>query len=250
MSKVIGIVSGKGGVGKTTICAGLAFALASRGKKVIAIDGDIGLKNLDILLGLVDKSAFDIMDILSGRCTINKAIQVHDTYPKLHFISASQSVSAESIDKKAFRKLCEYLRDHYNYILIDAPAGIGAGFDNVIGCCDECIVVVTPDYTSQRDAQKLSTLIADMPDITPRLVINKINIKMMKKGFLKSIDEMIDGISIPLLGMLPSDDNVILCSNDGTPVIESKKSKLKGPMLNIADRIIGNNVPLDKCWRK
>lgn len=250
MSKIIGIVSGKGGVGKTTLCANLAFALASRGKKIIAIDGDIGLKNLDILLGLVDKSAFDLTDILAGRCTISKAIQIHDGYPGLHFISASQSDNAECLDRDAFRKLCRYLRNYYDYVLIDAPAGVGEGFYNIVGCCDECVVVATPDLTSIRDAEKTASLLARIPKLTARLVINKVNVAQMKKGYIRNIDDIIDSVSLQLLGMIPTDDGIILCSNNGTPVIASKKSICAKPILNIADRLCGINVPIGKFWRK
>ncbi len=249
MSKIIGIVSGKGGVGKTTLCAGLAFAIAARGKNVIAIDGDIGLKNLDILLGMVDNVAFDLTDILSDRCMISKAVQVHENYPNLHFISASQNADAADIDKARFRKLCRYLRTHYDYVLIDAPAGLGTGFKNIIDSCDECIVVATSDLTSIRDAQKCAGIVSQIEGLTPYLVLNKINPQMISKGHLQNIDDIIDSVSVALLGIVPSDDRIIIHSNSGTPVI-STKSVCAGPIKNIAARLCGQNVPLDKYWRK
>lgn len=249
MSKIIGIVSGKGGVGKTTLCAGIAFSLAARGKNVIAIDGDIGLKNLDILLGMVDNIAFDLTDILTERCMISKAIQVHESYPNLHFISASQNADADSIDKNRFRKLCRYLRTHYDYVLVDAPAGLGTGFRNIIDSCDECIVVATSDLTSIRDAQKCAGLVSGINGLTSYLVLNKINPQMITKGYLQNIDDIIDSVSLRLLGIVPSDDGIIIHSNSGTPIIGTK-SICAQPIKNIAGRLCGENVPLDKYFRK
>lgn len=249
MGKIIGIVSGKGGVGKTTLCANLAFAFAMRGKSVIAIDGDIGLKNLDILLGMSDKTAFDLTDILQGRCMISKGIQTHDDFSNLHFISASQSAEAGDIDKGNFRKLCRFLRDRYDYVLIDAPAGVGTGFGNIVACCDTCIVVATPDLTSIRDAQKTAAILAKLPGITSKLVINRINPKMINKGYLQNIDDIMDSISLPLVGLVPVDDALIVFSNSGKPAVGTK-SVCSGPFFNIADRLGGASVPLDKYWRK
>lgn len=249
MGKIIGIVSGKGGVGKTTLCANLAFAFAKKGKSVIAIDGDIGLKNLDILLGMADKTAFDLTDILSGRCMISKAIQTHDTFLNLHFISASQSVDVGDIDKSSFRKLCRFLRDRYDYVLVDAPAGVGTGFKNIIDCCDIGVVVATPDLTSIRDAQKTASIISGIPGITSKLVINRVNPRMITKGYLQNVDDIMDSISLPLLGLVPADDGIIVCSNAGTPVVGTK-SVCSGPFMNIADRLDGINAPLDNYWRK
>lgn len=246
MSKVIGIVSGKGGVGKTTLCAGLAFALASNGKNVIAIDGDVGLKNLDILLGMSDNTAFDLNDILKERCMISKAVQVHPQYPNLNFISASQS---DSIDKTAFRKLCRYLSTHYDYVLVDAPAGLGEGFYNIVESCDECIVVATSDLTSIRDAEKTAGILSGIEHLTSHLVLNKLNHQMISKGYLQNIDDVIDSISLSLLGLVPADNNMVIYSNQGLPVI-STKSACAGPIKNIALRLDGANVPLDKMWRK
>ena len=249
MSKIIGIVSGKGGVGKTTLCANLAFALASLGKNVIAIDGDIGLKNLDIHLGMTDGSAFDITDVLSGRCTVSKAIQVHHKRPNLSFISASQNFADNCINKNDFRKLCKYLRSFYDFVLIDAPAGVGETFNTITSCCDECIVVATPDLTSIRDAEKTATILAAVPSLVSRLVINKVNTKLISKGHLRNIDEIMDSISLSLIGLIPSDDEIILCSNSGISAIDTK-SICAVPIENIAKRLCGLQVPLAKIWRK
>lgn len=249
MSKIVGIVSGKGGVGKTTLCANLAFALAQSGKTVMAIDADIGLKNLDILLGMSDGSAFDLTDILSGRCTVAKAIQTHDTYRNLNFISASQNAAADSIDKAAFFKLCRYLRNYYDFVLLDAPAGVGEAFYTVAECCDECIVVATPDLTSIRDAEKTAGILSSIQGLSARLVINKVNPQLIKRGYLKNIDDIMDSISLGLLGLVPVDDKLILYSNSGKPAINDK-TLCSRPLRNIARRLMGETVPIDKYWRK
>lgn len=249
MGKIIGIVSGKGGVGKTTVCSGLAFALASQGKKVIAIDGDIGLKNLDILLGMSDGTAYDLTDILANRCQISKAVQIHPNFSNLHFISASQTASAEDMEAHAFANLCRYLRGFYEFVLIDAPAGLGHGFKNIIGCCDECIVVATSDLTSIRDAQKTSAYVSSVEGLTPYLLLNKINPQMISRGYLQNIDDIIDSVSLPLIGMLPCDDKLVVYSNRGVP-LTSTKSICARPMMNIASRLAGVSVPLDKYFRK
>lgn len=249
MSKIIGIVSGKGGVGKTTLCANLAFALAKRGNNVIAIDGDIGLKNLDILLGMVDKSAYDLTDILCGRCTVAKAIQVHDNYCNLHFISASQSSYTDELDRDALFRLCRFLRTRYDYVLIDAPAGVGDGFHNIVSCCDECVVVATPDLTSIRDAEKTSSLLSAYPKLSSKLVLNKINKQMISQGYLNNIDDIMDCISLPLVGLIPTDELIVVYGNGGTPVADTKSPCAK-PFMNIADRLSGKDIPLDKMWYK
>ena len=153
MGDIISIVSGKGGVGKTTLCSFLSCALAARGKNVIAIDTDLGLKNLDILLGLESKAIFDISDVVSGRCDLSKAIVRHDTFPNLHFISAPQQVR-EKLNEALFCKVCETLSKDYDFVLIDAPAGLGEGCRCAVQAADKTIVVATPDLTSIRDAQK------------------------------------------------------------------------------------------------
>lgn len=249
MNKIIGIVSGKGGVGKTTLCANLAFSLARNGKKVIAIDGDISLKNLDIPLGMTDKSAYDLTDILSGGCGLDKAVQQHDDYPNLHFIAAPQNSGGTDADFNGFSGLCRKLRDFYDFVLIDAPAGVGGWVRDIICCCDECIVVATPDLTALRDAQRVAQLTAENGNPPSRLVINKVNPSMINRGYLQNIDDMMDSVSLPLLGLVPTDDSIVVYSNSGKPVVGSK-SVCSGPFLNISMRLCGKNAPLDKYWRK
>ncbi len=248
MGTVISIVSGKGGVGKTTLCANLAFSLALDGHSVIAIDGDMGLRNLDILLGLESKAPYDLLDILEDRCPVAQGIVVHDTLPSLHFIPGSEDYSAR-IDRHAFRRLCRWLSDHYEYVLIDAPAGVGEGFRDVMFCAQRCIVVSTPDLTAVRDAAKTAGIIAAMRPISTELVINKVRKQMIKKGYLQNVDQVMDSVSLPLLGLVPHDDEVVISYNGGE-ILPRRKSVTAEAFKNIAKRLEGEDIPLAPFWRK
>lgn len=248
MGTVISIVSGKGGVGKTTLCANLAYALAMAGRTVIAIDGDTGLRNLDILLGMESKVPYDLQDILENRCPIAQAVAIHDRFPNLHFIPGSEDYTAQ-IDRQAFRRLCHYLSTHYEYVLIDAPAGVGDGFQNAVFCAHRCIVVSTPDLTSVRDAGRTAGIVSQLRNMPTELVINKVRKQMIKKGYLQNVDQVMDSVSLPLLGLVPHDDEVVICSNRGEILPQSKSVTAKA-FNNIAGRLQGEDVPLAAFWRK
>ncbi len=248
MGTVISIVSGKGGVGKTTLCANLAFSLALTGHSVIAIDGDMGLRNLDILLGLESKAPYDLLDILEGRCPVGQAIVAHDALPSLHFIPGAEDYTAK-LDRGAFRRLCRWLGDHYEYVLIDAPAGVGEGFRDVLYCAQRCIVVSTPDLTAVRDAGRTAAIIAGLRPIRTELVINKVRKQMIKKGYLQNVDQVMDSVSLPLLGLVPHDDEVVISSNRGG-ILPQSKSFTAEAFRNIAGRLEGEAIPLAPFWRK
>ena len=248
MGTVISIVSGKGGVGKTTLCANLAFSLALEGRSVIAIDGDMGLRNLDILLGLESKAPYDLLDILDGRCSVGQGIAVHDTLPSLHFIPGSEDYTAK-IDRRAFRRLCRWLGNHYDYVLIDAPAGVGEGFRDVLFCAQRCIVVSTPDLTAVRDAGRTAAIIAGLRQMRTELVINKVRKQMIKKGYLQNVDQVMDSVSLPLLGLVPHDDEIVIFSNRGG-ILPQNRSVAAQAFKNIARRLEGEDGPLASFWRK
>ncbi len=248
MNKIVGIVSGKGGVGKTTLCANLAFALAGMNKKVMVIDGDLNLKNLDILLGMTDNTVFDLTDVLSGGCRLDKAVVSHESYPNLHFISAPAGPVSVPRGIEKFGDLCERLKEAYDFVLVDAPAGVGGWVRTIIKSCDECIVVATPDLTSLRDAQRMSQITAEY-GIKARLVLNRVVPKMINRGLLSNVDDMMDSISLPLIGLLPLDEKIIVYSNSGRPAVGSD-SVCSEPFRNIARRLCGQKAPLGKYWRK
>lgn len=247
MGIIISIVSGKGGVGKTTLCANLAFSLALDGRTVITLDTDTGLRNLDILLGLENKTPYDLLDILEGRCTIGMGIAVHDSLPNLHFIPGSEDYTAR-INRPALRKLCRHLSAHYDYVLIDAPAGVGEGFRTALSCAQRCIVVSTPDLTAVRDASRTAAIAAEISGIRADLVINKVRKRMINQGYLQNIDEVMDAVSLPLLGLIPHDDAVVICSNRGE-ILPVGRSVTAQSFLNIAGRLQGRDVPLATFWR-
>ncbi len=248
MGTVISIVSGKGGVGKTTLTANLAFSLAMAGHSVIAIDGDMGLRNLDILLGLESKASYDLLDVLEDRCPVSKAIVVHETFGNLHFIAGAEDPAA-SIDRRAFRRLCRWLGERYEYLLIDAPAGVGEGFRNAVFCAQRCIVVSTPDLTAVRDAGRTAAIIGGLRDMRCELVINKVRKQMIKKGYLQNVDAVMDSVSLPLLGLVPHDEKVVISSNCGE-ILPRGKSVTATAFKNIARRLEGEDVPLAPFWRK
>lgn len=248
MGEIISIVSGKGGVGKTTLCANLAFSMALDGKKVVCIDLDIGLKNLDLLLGAEARTIFDLSDVLEDRCPLDKAMVKHDEYLNLCMISAAHDYHTK-VDKIRFRALCVTLCKSYDYVLIDAPAGLGEGFECAVYVADRTLVVATPDITSIRDAGRTASLIASQYNIPIRLVINRMRPSLVKKGYMENVDDMMDEIGLPLIGIIPEDEQVIVCTNR-RKVLPLEKTISAGAFRNIADRLSGKEVPLLKILRK
>lgn len=248
MGQIISIVSGKGGVGKTTVCANLAFCLAMRGKKVICIDGDTGLHNLDLILGLENKTVFDLSDVLEDRCSVEKARVIHEDMALISLIPAAGDYRS-GIDPKKFRKLCENLRQVSDYVLIDAPAGLGDGFAAAIGAADRALVVATPDITAIRDAGKTAGLIAKEQGIPVHLIINRMRPEFVKKGYFTDVDSMMDDIGLPLIGILPEDDEVIVCAN-ARKILPRQKCISAEPFRRISGRVMGEKLPLCPMWRK
>ena len=248
MGEIVGIVSGKGGVGKTTLCASLAFSLAAAGKKVLCIDGDKGLKNLDLLLGMESQTVFDLSDVLYERVSLKKALAAHPEYPALQLLSAAHDYS-EKIEPVALRALCERVREQYDFILIDAPAGIGEGFEGATHAADRALVVATPDITSIHDAQRTAALIFEKRKMPVHLIINRVRPQLMNRGEMSNVDEMMDSIGLPLMGLIPEDEQVIVCSNRHDIVVRSRAVSAAA-FQNIAARLSGKQVPLASFWRK
>lgn len=249
MCEVIAVVSGKGGVGKSTVTASISFALALKNYKILAIDADVGLRNLDLLLGVEDAALFDFSDVLSGKCPFNKAVQVHPQIPSLHFLTAPQISAPEDISLNALQKICSLASGHFDYIFIDSPAGIGSGFLNAALASDRALIVATPDYTSIRDADRVAGLLVENGINDVRLIINRVRVDLMRKGLIANIDDMIDSISVKLIGIIPEDAAVIVECNAGKPVV-LKKSMAAKAVDNIARRIIGEDVKLYKFWKR
>lgn len=249
MGEIIAIVSGKGGVGKTTLCANLALALAMGDKKVVCIDCDTGLNNLDLTLGLEEKTIFDLSDVLEQRCPLRKALVSHAQLSALSLIPAAADFRAK-IDCKALRSLCKELAAGSDFVLLDCPAGLGEGFAAAIYAADRAVVVATPDITAIRDAGRAASLIASEQKIPVQLVINRMRPSFVKKGYFDNVDNIMDEIGLPLLGILPEDEKVTVCCNRRQVLFDDKKAISADAFRRIAQRLCGKQVALSPLWRR
>jgi len=241
--KVLTITSGKGGVGKTTAVANLAVALAADGKKVVCIDGDIGLRNLDVVMGLENRIVYDIVDIVEGRCKIRQAMIRDKRLPELFLIPAAQTRDKNAVSPSDMVRLCDELRQDVDWILIDSPAGIERGFRNAIAAADKVLIVTNPEMSAVRDADRVVGLLEAEEKGSPSLVVNRLNPAMVKRGDMLSVDDVYDLLRIDVIGIVPEDENVIVASNRGAPLALEAKSRAGQAFRNIARRLEGHQVP-------
>lgn len=246
MGEAIVITSGKGGVGKTTTSANLGTALALQGKKVCLIDTDIGLRNLDVVLGLENRIIYDLVDVVEGRCKIHQALVKDKRFEdKLFLLPAAQTSDKSAVNPEQMKKLVGELKQEYDYIIIDCPAGIEQGYKNAVAGAEKAIVVTTPEVSAVRDADRIIGLLEKEEHIDPpKLVINRIRNHMMSNGDMLDIDEITTHLSIDLIGIVMDDDEVIRSSNQGEPIALNPNSKASIAYRNIARRILGESVPL------
>ncbi|MFO8070148.1 MAG: septum site-determining protein MinD [Alkalibacterium sp.] len=245
MGKAIVITSGKGGVGKTTSTANIGTALALQGKKVCLVDMDIGLRNLDVILGLENRIIYDIIDIVEGRAKLHQALIKDKRFnDQLFLLPAAQHADKNAINENQMIELMDELRSDFDYILIDCPAGIEQGFKNSIAAADEAILVTTPEISAIRDADRIIGLIEQTSIQSPQLVINRIRKGMMEAGDVMDIEEITRHLSIKLLGIVFEDDEVVRSSNKGNPVVLDPDHPSSQGYRNIARRILGDTVPL------
>jgi septum site-determining protein MinD len=242
-AKVITITSGKGGVGKTTTTANLGVALASCTKKVVCIDGDIGLRNLDVVLGLENRIVYDLVDVVEGRCRIRQAMIRDKRLPELYLIPAAQTRDKNAVSPSDMIRLCDELRGEFDYILIDSPAGIERGFRNAIAPADVAVVVTNPEVSAVRDADRIIGLIEAEEKGPALLILNRINSAMVKRGDMLSADDVLELLAIELIGIVPEDENVVVSTNRGQPVALDGKSRAGVAYQNIAHRLMGEKVP-------
>lgn len=244
MGQIIAVISGKGGTGKTSLCAGIASCLAAEGQKVLCIDADIGLRNLDIALGMDEMSVIPFTDVLQGTYALNDAAK-HPTIPSLSLLTAPMRENPELISEPSFRKLLDDIRKEYDWCLIDAPAGVGTGFRLATKFADQVLVVATADPSSLRDASTASDLLA-LDNITNlKLIVNRARPKMFAKMNL-TIDDMMDGVGIPLLGIVPEDARVMLAAAKHTPMVLYSGKGASVACLHIARRLRGIKTKLMK----
>ena len=242
MGELIAVLSGKGGTGKTTVCAGVSTALAEAGNRVLCIDCDIGLRNLDISLGLSDRGVLSFLDVCEGRYTLDQTA-AHPLYPTLFFLTAPMNRTPEQIDENAFVQMLRQARDQFDYILLDAPAGIDAGFRRAAEAADRVILVTGPDPAAIRDASRAADLRELMGKHSIRLVVNRVNEKLVTSMCL-TIDDIMDEAGLPLLGIIPDDPNVVLAASFGTPLLKQTKRGAASACRRIAKRIQGLPEPI------
>lgn len=240
--KVITITSGKGGVGKTTATANIGAALAELGKSVVCIDADIGLRNLDVILGLENRIVYDLVDVVEGRCRLKQAMIKDKRLPNLYLIPAAQTRDKNAVSPSDMIKVCNDLRKEHDFIIIDSPAGIERGFKNAIAGADEVVVITNPEVSAVRDADRIIGLIEAEEKGPAKLILNRINAAMVAKGDMLAPEDVLDLLAIELIGLVPEDENVIVSSNRGTPIVMDKKQIAGQAFRNIAKRLNGETV--------
>ena len=244
MGEAIVITSGKGGVGKTTLSANLGTALALMGKKTLLIDTDIGLRNLDVVLGLENRIVYDLVDVCTGKCEFKKAAIRDKRFEGLFLIPAAQSSDKTAVTPLQMKNLVRKAKEEYDYIIIDCPAGIEQGFENAVAGADRAIVVAVPEVSSVRDADRIIGLLLKHGIEDIRLVVNRIRQKMVDEGNMLSIEDMLDILSVPLIGAVPDDESIIVAANNGSPCVTEQKSKAGAAYKNIALRVTGEERDL------
>ncbi|MBU3196048.1 septum site-determining protein MinD [Clostridium algidicarnis] len=244
MGEAIVITSGKGGVGKTTTTANIGTALASMGKRVVVIDGDTGLRNLDVLMGLENRIVFTILDILEDRCRLKQALIKDKRFPNLFLLPTAQTRDKGDIKPEQMLNLVNELKEEFDYVIIDSPAGIEQGFENSVVGADRAIVIVNPEITSVRDADRVIGKLDSKGLENHEVIVNRLNYEMTKNGNMLDIDDIVDTLSIRLLGVVPDDRSITISTNKGEPIVLDEKAIAGKAFINIAKRIIGEEVPL------
>lgn len=244
--KTIVITSGKGGVGKTTTTANIGTGLAMRGHRVAVIDTDIGLRNLDVVMGLENRIVYDLVDAIEGRCKLPQALIRDKHSHELYLIPAPQTRDKNCINPEQLQGLCRQLEQEFDYVIIDCPAGIEQGFKNAIGPAQEAIVVTTPEVSAIRDADRVIGLLEAAELHNPRLIINRIRPGMVKRGDMLDKDDIVELLAVDILGLVPADDRLITATNQGVPVIHDKRAPSGLAFSRIAARIDGDDVPLQE----
>ena len=242
MGEVIVITSGKGGVGKTTTTANVGTGLAMMGKKVVLIDTDIGLRNLDVIMGLENRIVYNLVDVVENNCRIKQALIKDKRYPNLYLLPSAQTKDKTAVTPEQMKKLADELKEEFDYILMDCPAGIEQGFKNAIAGADRALVVTTPEVSAIRDADRIIGLLEANDFKQIDLVINRLRPDMVKRGEMMSASDVIDILSVPLIGIVPDDENVVIATNQGEPLVGN--NTLAGRAYqNICYRVTGKEMP-------
>jgi septum site-determining protein MinD len=243
MGEVIVITSGKGGVGKTTTTANVGTGLAKLNKKVVMIDTDIGLRNLDVVMGLENRIVYNLVDVVEGNCRIKQALIKDKRYPNLYLLPSAQTRDKTAVTPEQMKKLADELKDEFDYILMDCPAGIEQGFKNAIAGADRAIVVTTPEVSAVRDADRIIGLLEAHEIKQTHLVVNRLRMDMVKRGDMMSSDDVVEILAVDLIGVVPDDEGIVIATNQGEPLVGNETLAGKA-FMNICKRITGEDIPL------
>ncbi len=243
MSEVIVITSGKGGVGKTTTTANVGTGLAMLNKKVVMIDTDIGLRNLDVVMGLENRIVYNLVDVIEGNCRLKQALIKHKKYENLYLLPSAQTRDKDAVTPEQMKELIDELRKEFDYILLDCPAGIEQGFKNAIAGADRALVVTTPEISAIRDADRIVGLLEANELKKIDLIINRIRMDMVKRGDMLTVEDVCDILAINLIGVIPDDEQIVVSTNQGEPLVGSDSLAGKA-YANICKRVMGEEVPL------
>jgi len=244
MGEVIVVTSGKGGVGKTTTTANIGTGLASLGYKVAMLDTDIGLRNLDVVMGLENRIVYDIVDVAHGNCRLKQALIKDKRFENLFLLPAAQTKDKTAVSVEQMKELTKNLKQEFDYVLIDCPAGIEQGFKNAIAGAERAIVVTNPEVSAVRDADRIIGLLEAAELHEPMLIINRLRPNMVKKGDMMNIFDVEDILAIKILGVVPEDEAIVISTNKGEPAVLDMSSRAGQAYRNIVKRITGEDVPL------
>lgn len=244
MSRVITITSGKGGVGKTTTTANLGTALALQGHRVAVIDADIGLRNLDVVMGLENRIVYDLVDVVEGRARLRQALIKDKRLPELCLLPAAQTRDKDAVSPEEMIALTNQLRAEFDYVLVDSPAGIEGGFRNAIAGADAVLIVTTPEVSAVRDADRIVGLIEAAEKGPPRLILNRIKPKLVSRGEMLSMEQVVEILAIDLIGVVPEDEAIVTSTNRGEVAVFDRSSLAGRAFLDIARRVTGEQVPM------
>ncbi|MBE5827100.1 MAG: septum site-determining protein MinD [Butyrivibrio sp.] len=242
MGEVIVITSGKGGVGKTTTTANIGTGLAKLNKKVVLIDTDIGLRNLDVVMGLENRIVYNIVDVIEENCKLRQALIKDKRYDTLFLLPAAQTRDKTSVTPEQMKKLTEELKAEFDYVILDCPAGIEQGFLNAIAGADRAIVVTTPEVSAVRDADRIIGLLEAKEIKNHQLIVNRLRPDLIKRGDMMSADDVVEILAVELIGQVPDDENIVIATNNGEPLV-GDNSLAGQAYMNICRRVTGENVP-------
>ncbi len=242
MGEVIVVTSGKGGVGKTTTTANIGTGLAKINKKVVLIDTDIGLRNLDVVMGLENRIVYNLVDVVEGNCKLKQALIRDKRYENLFLLPAAQTKDKTSVTPEQMKKLTDDLKAEFDYIILDCPAGIEQGFKNAIAGADRALVVTTPEVSAVRDADRIIGLLEANEIKQTQLIVNRLRAEMVKKGDMMSADDVLEILAVELIGQVPDDENIVIATNKGEPLV-GDNSLAGQAYMNICRRITGEQVP-------